>query len=153
MELTLARRPDGWLMAAEDGQSPLAELVPELQTSVRRLYSPVDSGGERAAPPIGLTVRLSGEGDAPPLRSSRSAAPSLSGCWRTAYLVPPVADGEASRDGDYRPQGGVGGQRLPASIQSSSLGSAWFELGSLPERAGKNWGIGGLQFKGQAAGT
>lgn len=76
MELTLARRPDGWLMAAEDGQSTLAELIPELQTSARRLYSPVDSGGERAAPPIGLTVRLSGEGDAPPLRSSRSAAPS-----------------------------------------------------------------------------
>lgn len=94
VELTLARRPDGWLMADEEGQSPLAEPVPELQTSAKRLYSPVDSGGDRAAPPIGLTVRLSGEGDAPPLRSSSSsAAPSLSGCWRTAYLVPPVADG------------------------------------------------------------
>lgn len=95
MELTLARRPDGWLMAAEDGQSPLAELVQELQTAWRQLYSPAGSWGEaRAAPPTGLTVRLCGEGDAPPLRSSRSAAPAISGCWLPAYLVPLLLAGK-----------------------------------------------------------
>lgn len=35
MELTLDRRPDGWLMAAEDGQLPLAELVRALGGSRR----------------------------------------------------------------------------------------------------------------------
>lgn len=117
----LARRPDGWLMVAKDGQSPLAGLVPEPQTAARRLYSLAGSAGARAAPPTGLTVRLSGEGDAPPLRSSRSAAPSLPGCWRPAYLVPPVAGGKRGYD-SWSQAGGVGGQRLSASVQSWSIG-------------------------------
>lgn len=37
VELTLARRPDGWLMVVEDGQSPLAKLVRERGRSRRPL--------------------------------------------------------------------------------------------------------------------
>ena len=112
MELTLDRRPDGWLMAAEDGQSPQAELVQARGRSRRPLR-----GGF-----IGLRVQRGGlgcsshwpdggamwGGGRPTPAEPRECYTLPPWCWRLALLIPPVAGGEESRDGHHRPQTGRG---------------------------------------------
>lgn len=74
---------------------------------MRRLYRPAGSGrgglGCSSHWPDGGAMWGGGRPTPAEQRECRTLAPW---CWRLAHLIPPVAGGEGSRDGDHRPQTG-----------------------------------------------